>query len=125
MSASGKEELKQYHPERVISHRKSAEKVELSKRRRRAMLTARKAATLLRNKFDAKEVFVFGSLSRREFFTFWSDIDIAARGIPPLRFFEAVGVVTGISREFRLDVVDLDSCPISLHEAILTEGKSI
>ena len=119
------DELKQYDPREAIRRRKSTEKVELSKRRRRAMLTARKAAVLLRSEFDAKEVFVFGSLARRGYFTPWSDIDIAARGIPPFRFFEAVGVITGISSEFKLDLVDLETCPGSLREAVKTEGKSI
>jgi predicted nucleotidyltransferase len=82
-------------------------------------------AGLLRSALGAKEVFVFGSLARRGYFTFWSDIDIAARGIPPLRFFEAVGVVTGISSEFKLNLIDLETCPGSLREAVQTEGKAI
>jgi predicted nucleotidyltransferase len=119
------EELKKYYPREAIRRRQVIEKEELSKRRHRAMLTARKAADLLRREFDAKEVFVFGSLARRGYFTFWSDIDIAARGIQPSRFFEAVGVITGISSEFKLNLVDLETCSGSFRETVKTEGKSI
>jgi predicted nucleotidyltransferase len=119
------EALKRYSPEKAIRRRKSASNVELSKRRRRAMMAARKAADLLRREFGANGVFVFGSLARRGEFTPWSDVDLAAFGIPPSRFFEAVGAVTGLSSEFKVDLVDIDTCPLSMREAIETEGKSI
>jgi predicted nucleotidyltransferase len=89
------------------------------------MMAARKAADLLRREFGANGVFVFGSLARRGEFTPWSDVDLAAFGIPPSRFFEAVGAVTGLSSEFKVDLVDIDTCPLSMREAIETEGKSI
>jgi len=119
------EALKRYRPHEAIRRRKSVLSVELSKRRRRAMVAARKAADLLRREFGANEVFVFGSLARRGEFTPWSDVDLAALGIPPSRFFEAVGAVTGLSSEFKLDLIDMETCPDSMREAIETEGKSI
>jgi predicted nucleotidyltransferase len=94
-------------------------------RRRRASLTARKAAELLRREFGAEKVIVFGSLARHGGFTPWSDIDIAAAGIPSERFFEAVGAVTGISAEFKIDLIDPGICPPALHETIKTEGKEL
>jgi predicted nucleotidyltransferase len=117
--------LKKYRPLEAIRRRKAAMSADLSKRRRRATFTARKAAELLRSEFGAKKVLVFGSLARKGGFTPWSDIDIAAKGIPPVRFFEAVGAVTGISAEFKLDLIDLDACSVSLREAIETEGKDL
>lgn len=119
------EALKRYRPQEAIHRRKSAVSDELSKRRRRAMKAAQKAADLLRREFGANEVFVFGSLTRRGEFTFWSDVDLAAFGIPPTRFFEAVGAVTGLSSEFKLDLIDIETCSDSLREAIETDGKSI
>lgn len=115
--------LKKYRPGEAIQRRKSAKGPELSKRRHRASLTARKAADLLYSEFGAKKVFVFGSLARRGGFTPWSDIDIAVRGISPSRFFEAVGVVTGFSAEFRIDLVDLQTSPAAIRKAVDTEGK--
>ena len=119
------ETLKRYRPHEAFRRRKSVTSDELSKRRRRAMMAARKAANLLRREFGANEVFVFGSLARRGGFTPWSDVDLAAFGIPPTRFFEAVGAVTGLSSEFKIDLIDIETCPDSLREAIETEGKSI
>lgn len=87
------------------------------------MQTAHKAAELLRSKFGARVVMVFGSLARRGGFTPWSDIDLAAKGIDPTRFYEAVGLVTGISAEFKIDLVDLESCAPSLRNKIEIEGK--
>lgn len=117
--------LKRYHPLEAIRRRKAASSVDLSKRRRRAVTTARKAAELLRREFGAGEVFVFGSLARRGRFTFWADIDLATRRISPTRFFEAVGAVTGMSAEFKIDLIDLETCPISLRARIETEGKAL
>jgi len=119
------EALKKYRPLEAIRRRKSAASVYLSKRRRWATLAARNAADLLRSEFGVKKVILFGSLARRGGFTPWSDIDIAAQGIPPARFFEAVGVVTGISAEFKMDLIDLDACPPELRDTIESEGKDL
>ena len=121
-------ELKKYHPLETIRRRKvvkGADRIALAKRRRRAVATARKAAELLRREFGAKKVFVFGSLARRGGFTPWSDIDIAAQGIPSKQFFEAVGTISGLSPEFKIDLVDIEACPISMRKTIQTEGKSL
>ena len=117
--------LKKYRPLEAIRRRKTGKRLEVAKRRRRASLAARKAAELLRSEFGATRVIVFGSLARHGGFTPWSDIDIAAKGIPPMRFFEAVGAVTGISAEFKIDLIDLETCPTSLRETLETEGKDL
>jgi len=85
----------------------------------------RKAAEFLRSVFAAKEVFVFGSLARRGALTPWSDIDLAATGITPARFFEAVGLVTGLNAEFKVDLLDLETSPPALSERIRSERKRI
>lgn len=95
--------LRQYRPLEAIRRRETKLNVDLSKRRRQAILTARKAAELLHREFGAEKVLVFGSLARHGGFTLWSDIDIAVRGIPPARFFEAVGTITGMSAEFKIE----------------------
>jgi predicted nucleotidyltransferase len=105
------EALKKYDPLEAVHHRTAAKSLEVSRRRRRASLTARKAAELLRSQFAAIEVFVFGSLARRGAFTPWSDVVLAAKGIPSARFFEAVDKITGLSAEFRVDLLDRETCP--------------
>lgn len=118
--------LKRYRPAEAIRRRKTlknAERANLAKRRRRAINTVRKAAELLRDEFGAKKVFIFGSLARRGEFTSWSDIDIAAKGIPPKRFFEAVGTIAGLSAEFKIDLIDIEKSPTAMRKTIETEGK--
>lgn len=54
----------------------------------------------------AQEVFIFGSASRGTERP-ESDVDLAVRGLPAERFYEAVGkVILSISRPF--DLIDLD-----------------
>ena len=95
------------------------------KRWERAWRVARAAAEALRQQFDATQVVAFGSLARRDWFTPWSDIDLAARGIPPGAFYRAVAVVTGISPEFKLDLVALEDCQPSLRHVIEREGVAL
>ncbi len=117
--------LKKYRPLDAVRRRKKRKNLEVSSRRRRAHVTARKVADLLRGEFGAKQVIIFGSLARPGGFSLWSDIDIAARGIPSARFFEAVGAVTGLSAEFKIDLIDLESCTAGLQATIKAEGREL
>jgi len=119
------EALRKYHPQEALRRRKAKMRAELSERRRLANLTCRKAAKLLRGHFGAKEVTLFGSLARRGGFTLFSDIDLAVRGLPSERFFEAVGAVTGLSAEFRIDLIELETCPPALLRKIEEYGKAL
>ena len=91
----------------------------------RAWSVARVAAEALRQQFGATRVVAFGSLARRDWFTPWSDIDLAAWGIPPGTFYRAVAVVTGISPEFKLDLVAPKDCQPSLRHVIEREGVAL
>jgi len=110
------EELRSYHPDRNFGDSQSAERREL------ALELARTIAHLLRERFGIERVVAFGSLAHCEWFTRWSDIDLAAWGIPVDRFYKAVAVVTGISREFRVNLVAPESCSPSLQQSIEREG---
>jgi uncharacterized protein len=78
-----------------------------------------KLASLLREKFGATKVVVFGSLTQRESYTQWSDIDLAAWDIPPAKYFAAVAAMIDFSPEFDIDLVDpkRGCCP-SIQRAI-------
>jgi uncharacterized protein len=99
--------------------------LEAIRRRRRAHAAARKAAKLLRDRFDATEIILFGSLARRVGFTRWSDIDLAARGIPSEQYLTAMDTVLHLSTEFKIDLVDLETCPPALLNNIVKDGKSL
>ena len=117
------EELKKYHPREAFLRRRVETRLEVAKRRRRAMATAQRAAKLLKAEFDASEVILFGSLARRESFTLFSDIDLAARGIPPARYLAAMDAVLRLSAEFKIDLAELETCPPALLKNIAKDGR--
>jgi len=110
------EEWRTYRPGAKTDDAQVAERWE------RAWKIAHTAASLLREKFRAKRVVVFGSLVRRTWFTPWSDIDLAAWGIPPDAFYRAVAFVTGLSPEFEVDLVSSEDCRPALRQVIEGEG---
>jgi predicted nucleotidyltransferase len=116
------EEWKTYRPDTIAAQRSEDERKAIRQRRQKAIRLARRAAKLLREEFGAKRVMLFGSLAHRGWFTRWSDIDLAAWGIPPKKFYAAVAAMTAMSEAFRIDLVDPEACSPSLREAILSEG---
>lgn len=119
------EEWKKYRPIRAILQRQSAARPQIERRRKRAMRFARQAAALLRAEYGAREVRLFGSLARPDSFTLWSDIDLAVFGVPADRFYAAVAAITGLSAEFKVDLVDADACKVSLRAAIDRDGIAL
>lgn len=89
------------------------------------MSAARKAAELLKSEFGAKEVILFGSLARRVGFTLWSNIDLASRGIPSEKYLTAMDTVLYLSPEFKIDLVELETCLPAMRKSIEEEGKSL
>lgn len=116
------EEWKAYRPLQAILQRQSASQPQLARRRRQAKQLARQAAEILRKDFFAGRVVLFGSLANQGDFTLWSDVDLAAWGIPVDRFYAAVAAVTGLSADFKIDLVDAEACKASLRSAIDREG---
>ena len=119
------EALKKYRPLEAIRKRRAEFSAEIASRRRRAMSVARKAAKLLKTEYGAKEVILFGSLARRVGFTLWSDIDMASRGIPSEKYLTAMETVLYLSPEFKIDLVELETCSPALLKSIETEGKPL
>ena len=97
----------------------------LSERWQRAWHVAHLAADLLHGRFGASKVAVFGSLTRHDWFTPWSDVDLAAWGIPPDSFYQAVAAVAGLDPEFKVDLVAPEDCRPTLRRAIEHEGVAL
>jgi predicted nucleotidyltransferase len=98
---------------------------EMVARRDKAWELAHKAALLLKSEFGAERVVVFRSLAQEDSFTLWSDIDLAAWGIPPARFFSAVAALTDLSIDIGIDLVDPESCRPGLRATIEREGVEL
>ncbi len=119
------EALKKYRPVEAIRRRRAQMSAEISKRRRRAHAAARKAAQLLKDEFGAQEVILFGSLTRRGSFTLYSDIDLAARGVAPERFYAASAAIESVDVKFQIDLVEIETCPPGLLKSIEKDGKPL
>lgn len=122
------EKLAKYYKERYpFTFIKDVTKDEsfLINRYEAAWETAKKAAAVLKSSYDASKVVVFGSLTDRSSFTPWSDIDLAVWGIPENRFYAAVGAVTALTADFKIDLVDAMDCRKSLSKAVEIEGIEI
>lgn len=105
--------------------RRSEEAGLRSQRLERAWQAAHEGARILRECFGASGVIVFGSLHDEEWFGPTSDIDLAASGLRSEDYFAAVAAVQGLLREFEVDLVDLDRCPPTLREAVLSSGVAL
>lgn len=114
------EEMKAYRA--AARRRWEREQRELARRREKAWEAARRAAKLLRERFGATRVVVFGSLVHKSCFTRWSDVDIAAWGIRPEDTFRAIGAVLDVDAEIEVNLVDMGACPASLRAVIEREG---
>jgi predicted nucleotidyltransferase len=111
------EELLSYQPGRNFDREQMTQQ-----RWEQAWQLARTLAHLLRERFGATRVVAFGSLVRREWFSPWSDIDLAAWGISANQFYQAVASVTDISQDFQVDLVDPEDCRLAVRQSIEDEG---
>ena len=115
-------------PQQVAAYRAAArrrwqqEQQELQQRQTRAWQLARCAADLLKTRFGASRVVLFGSLVREGCFTPWSDVDIAAWGIPPTDTWRAMSALLELDTTIAVNLVLAESCRPSLSAAIEQEG---
>jgi predicted nucleotidyltransferase len=118
-------------PDQVAVYRLTAQRRQLAQQERTVALrqeawqVARRAAQMLRQRFHATRVVVFGSLIHEGCFTPWSDVDIAAWGIPAEETFRAIGAVMDLDRELSVNLVDINTSRPSLTEVIEKEGIEI
>jgi predicted nucleotidyltransferase len=118
-------------PEQIALYRNTAarrQKLRVAKikpRREKAWKLARRAAKVLREQYHAERVAVFGSLLHEACFTEWSDLDIAAWGIPADQTFRAIGTVMDLDSSFEINLVDVNTCSPSLLQAIEEEAVNL
>jgi predicted nucleotidyltransferase len=118
-------------PEKIARYRSTAiERRERSKealalRKEVAWSVARKAAKLLKQRFGATRVIIFGSLVNEDSFTRWSDVDVAAWGLAPDQTFQAIGAVMDLGDEVPANLVDVNTCRPSLLKVIENDGVEL
>jgi len=110
---------------KYIEARKKFEEEEkklLDIRYEKALNLAKEISEILYKKYKAKKVILLGSLKDKELFTKWSDIDLAVAGISNKDYFKALSEVLSLSVDFKIDIIDLDSCEEEIRNRLEGEG---
>lgn len=111
---------------RETARRKSANACRrINDRKARAWEVARAASDLLRERFQARKVWVFGSLPQDGLFHDHSDVDIAALGLRQEDILRAVAAVTSLDPDICVDLVVFEDAPESLRRTIEVQGRPI
>jgi predicted nucleotidyltransferase len=97
----------------------------VTERRERALQLAREAAKLLRERFGATRVVLFGSLLHPYSFTEWSDVDLAAWGIDPKETFTAIYDLFCLDAEIEVNLVDVNCCKPRILAIIAKDGRDL
>jgi predicted nucleotidyltransferase len=116
------EELKGYNPGRTLEAYQTDTRT--AERKSLAWKMARIASKILKEKYGAKKVLLFGSLANDKRFTPWSDIDLSVSGLPPQSYYRAAGEIMdlGLAKGIKIDVLDKADCPPRMKKRISTEG---
>ena len=87
---------------------------------RKAFAFAEAVAERLKNGFQCEEVYLIGSLARREF-NEDSDIDLVVKGLKPEDFFRAAGEFL-LSGEFPVDLIPYEEAGALIRDCVESEG---
>jgi uncharacterized protein len=114
------QELQPYNPAKNLHRSLNRDRWE------KAWAIVPQLATLLKQNFGATRIVVFGSLTHRDSYTHWSDIDLAAWDIPPRQFYAAIAALNDLSPEIKVDLVDPQRCQSrSIQTAIQQENIEV
>jgi len=94
----------------------------VNRQREQALAAAQTCARLLRERFGARRVILFGSAARPDTWHAGSDIDVAVEGLAPDRFFAAYSACRDLlPHGMELDLVPLEQAYPELRARILGE----
>jgi len=91
----------------------------------RLMVLIREAANMLKTRFGAKRVILFGSMAQPLFFRLDSDVDIAIEGITVDDYWEAWREVEKIIEDKSIDFIDVADAKDSVKKAIQRYGVEL
>lgn len=97
----------------------------LAPKRLHAWDVARRAARILREKYGATRIRVFGSILHPERFHAGSDIDLAVEGVTVTDYWDAVAEVFLLDEAIKVDLVDPDSCSPAVWSIVEEEGVDL
>ncbi len=118
--------LKQIAQYRQTAERRQAENaLPEAQRREAAWAVAHAVADMLKAKFGASKVVVFGSLARESGFTKWSDIDLAVWGLKMEDTIKAMGTAWDMGDTFDINLIDVNCCKPAVLAEIEAYGIEI
>lgn len=91
------------------------------KERQKALNQIRGFTNLLVQRYKVRRVIMFGSVARKERFSFHSDIDLAVEGLPDKDYLEAYGELL-VNSSFKVDLVPVEKTDRRFKERLRQEG---
>jgi predicted nucleotidyltransferase len=104
---------------------KDSKKKEKEKRRQDALTKAKEAAKILKDKYKAEKVVLFGSVLDQDRFYLRSDVDLAVFGLKDELFYKAYAEVMNILSGFEVDLLDYKECRESFKKEIKERGVEL
>jgi uncharacterized protein len=100
------------------------ENIEIEERAR-TLSQVRELATMLKEKFGAKRVVLFGSMAHEDWYTPDSDIDIAVEGLSPEDYWRAWEELEDKIRDRPVDLIEIESASEPLKKSIDRYGVEL
>lgn len=118
------DELKHY--QETARRRSTSLRLTAAERTKREALIQRvvKAATLLKTRFGARRVILFGSLAHQAWFVPNSDVDLAVEGLSG-NYWQAWRSVEEIIDDRQVDLIEIESASNALRKAIQRHGVEL
>ncbi|MDY7080697.1 MAG: hypothetical protein SXV54_27770 [Chloroflexota bacterium] len=108
-----------------LVRRERSRRRRMRKRATQATEAARAAADLLRQRYGATRVRLFGSALYPGRFHERSDVDLAVEGLAPQDYLNAWALVNGPGGEFEIDLVTPDMCRPAIWKSAEREGVEL
>ena len=118
-------------PEKLAIYRETARRRQAEEEQRvherfeRAWQAAKAGAAMLKSKYGASRVVVFGSLVDETLFHHRSDIDLAAWGIDANQYLRALADLLSPTSEFSFDLIAVEEAGPSLLATIERDGVEL
>ena len=103
-------------------HRWKREQQQLSLKYDQIWVLAKKAAQLLKKQFGVQKVMAFGSITQKDLYHLYSDLDIAVWGLDERHYYRAVAKLLELDPDERVDLVRIEDAGNSLRDVIHQEG---
>ncbi len=104
-------------------NKRNSEKIE--RIRSRAMDSAKKVAVLLKEKYGAKRVILFGSITRKAYLHEGSDIDLLVEGIKKDELLHAGFDACVVAAPFDVDIIPLETAHKEIVDAAKEKGMEL